>query len=64
MQKHQHKPAKSEDRGRTHCITPRQCAAYPLLQASHGGIVRIETCSCGAIRMSEINRAAAAISDY
>jgi hypothetical protein len=55
--KHTHKAVakKSRDRGWTHCVTPDECAANPERQAAHGNIIRIDECSCGAVRQTEIN---------
>jgi hypothetical protein len=52
---HSHAPEYRIDRGWTVCVTPDLCAAHPLRQDAHGGIVRTETCTCGAVRMSEHN---------
>jgi len=54
---HTHKAiaSKSQDRGWTSCVTPHECAAHPRKQVAHGNIVRIDICSCGATRKSELN---------
>lgn len=39
----------------TLCVTPVECAAHPERQAAHGGIVRVDTCRCGATRSIEQN---------
>jgi hypothetical protein len=55
--KHTHKAikAKSADYGWTCCVTPCECAARPRRQVAHGNIIRIDACSCGATRQTEIN---------
>jgi len=53
-QTHKHKPHHTSERVWSHCITPDECAARPERQRAHGGIVRIDTCRCGAIRRAEI----------
>lgn len=57
MKKHHHKAirGRSKDKCWTACVTPQQCASTPLRQAAHGNIVRVDTCSCGAQRETEIN---------
>lgn len=52
---HRASPSRSTDRGWTTCVTPDECAARPERQSAHGGIVRIDVCSCGAVRRTEIN---------
>ena len=54
---HTHKAIakKSQDRGWTHCTTPDACAAKPARQRAHGNIIRVDVCSCGATRETEIN---------
>jgi hypothetical protein len=58
--KHQHRaiPRLAKERGWVTCVTPNDCAAYPRLQAAHGNIVRVDTCSCGSTRVAEINGSA------
>lgn len=52
---HKHKPTKTRQVGWCVCITPDACAAYPVRQSAHGGIVRIDYCACGATRRTEVN---------
>jgi hypothetical protein len=53
---HKHKAEQSKDVGWTACVTPDECATHPYpRQDAHGNITRVDTCSCGAIRKSEIN---------
>jgi hypothetical protein len=52
---HRHKVKSTQIVGWTQCITPDECAAHPEKQDAHGGVLKIDTCSCGAIRRSEVN---------
>lgn len=52
---HHHRPKSSDIRGWTHCVTPDECAARPERGRAHGNIIRVDICSCGATRESEIN---------
>jgi hypothetical protein len=57
---HVHKAVKERsqsEHGWVQCVTPDRCAAQPARQSAHGGIVRYQVCSCGAIRPVEINGA-------
>lgn len=44
-----HRPVKSEDRPFFGAVSDR------LNRAAHGGIARLETCSCGATRWKNVN---------
>jgi hypothetical protein len=56
MKRHTHRAKPdSKVRGWTHCVTPRECAADPKRAVAHGNITRVDTCSCGATRLSETN---------
>jgi hypothetical protein len=48
-------PTQTKDLGWTACVTPQECAAHPARQIAHGNIVRVDACSCGATRSTEIN---------
>lgn len=37
------------------CVTPAECAANPRRERAHGNITRLDFCSCGYIRQTEIN---------
>ena len=55
--RHQHKAikAKSRDIGWSHCVAPDYRSQTIRHHDAHGGIVRIDVCSCGATRETEIN---------
>lgn len=53
--RHQAKPKLARESAWSHCVTPDLCAAHPDRQSAHGNITRIDVCSCGAERVSEIN---------
>jgi hypothetical protein len=52
---HKAKPSASRERAWMYCVTPDECAAKPERQVAHGNIHRVDVCSCGAQRISEIN---------
>ncbi|HOK48036.1 MAG TPA: hypothetical protein PLK67_18965, partial [Bryobacteraceae bacterium] len=53
--KHIHRAISSTERCWSFCITPDECASRPERQKAHGGILRVDTCRCGAVRQGEIN---------
>lgn len=54
---HKHKaiPGNDKDYAWVMCVTPEKCAAKPERQQAHGNITRVDVCSCGMIRRTEIN---------
>jgi hypothetical protein len=51
MSAHRHKAAStSTERAWSYCVRPERCAGR-----SHGGVVLLDTCSCGATRETESN---------
>jgi hypothetical protein len=55
MKNHTHRIKTSAERGWTGCVTPDKCADMPQCASAHGNIVIVDTCSCGAVRMTEKN---------
>ena len=52
---HEHTSISERDQAHTGCVAPYRGAATPCEPAAHGGITRIETCSCGAQRRLNLN---------
>lgn len=55
-----HRAKKSEDRGWTRCVEPGRCPNA----RTHGNIITVETCACGARREIEINGGASVASGW
>lgn len=49
MNIHKHRPKTSIERGYDHPV------AFPENPMAHGNIVQIDTCSCGAVRHTNVN---------
>jgi len=61
--RHRHCPITEREFCYFHCVNPDHCRrrgpmswqTYTVHPGSHGNITRIETCTCGAIRKTNIN---------
>lgn len=64
--KHTHRAMKDATftEGWAVCVTPAECNARPERQAAHGCVVIVDTCRCGAVRLTEWNGAARNKTDW
>lgn len=51
MKNHRHQKRVEQDVPFRHCVSPDKCTP-----ASHGNIMRIVVCRCGAVRLENINQ--------
>jgi hypothetical protein len=53
--RHQRIREQARDEHWTRCVAEHVCLVRPWRQGAHGGHVRIDVCTCGAKRQTEIN---------